>query len=416
MRQAPEILIVGSGVGGLTLALSLHGRGIGCRILEAAPRLEEIGAGINLLPHAVAVLERLGLEPRLRAAGVAMHELRLYSQHGQLIHAQARGLAAGQRWPQYAIHRAGLQSLLLEAVRQRLGPDAVQLGVRCMGVRQTESSVAAALVDSRSSMPLQPLHAEAVIGCDGIHSALRAQLHGGNDPLRYSGVAMWRGVARSPAFLGGHCMVLAGSLRVGKIVVYPIRAPEGPASQPLLNWVAEKLEPRITPQDWRATGHRDDLHWLQRDWQLEGLDVPALVRQTETVLRYPMVDKDPLPFWSEGRLTLLGDAAHPMYPFGSNGACQAILDAATLTDCLATSSSIPQALQRYEGIRRPATAEIVRLNRQCAPDSILDEVDRRSQGQPFEAIELLMPLHERQEILQRYSRLTATADTQHAVA
>jgi 2-polyprenyl-6-methoxyphenol hydroxylase-like FAD-dependent oxidoreductase len=416
MDQTPEILIVGGGIGGHTLALALHRRRIACRIVEAAPLLQEIGAGINLLPHAVAVLADLGLEPQLRAIGVAMQELRFYSEHGQLIHAQPRGLAAGHRWPQYSVHRAKLQQLLLEAVTQRLGRQALLLGVRCTGVQQSGPCVVAALADGRNAHPLPPLRADAAIGCDGIHSILRAQLHEGNDPLRYSGVAMWRGVVRAPAFLGGHCMVLAGSLRAGKVVAYPINEPEGNASDPLLNWVAERCEPRMTSQDWQAVGYRDDLQWLLRDWRLEGLDVPALVQRTETVLRYPMVDKDPLPFWTRGRVTLLGDAAHPMYPFGSNGACQAILDAATLADCLAATSDVPQALLHYEQIRLPATAEVVRLNRQCAPDSILDEVDRRSQGRPFDAIEELMPSHERQELLQRYSRLTAGANVRHAPA
>jgi 5-methylphenazine-1-carboxylate 1-monooxygenase len=408
MHRRDEILIIGSGIGGLTLALALHRRGMACRVVEAAPQLQEIGAGLNLLPHAVAVLAELGLEPQLRDAGVAVRELRFYSRHGQLIHAQPRGLDAGHGWAQVAIHRASLQSLLLQAALARIGAGSFQLGTRCLNIRQTNASIAADIVDSRTMQPLPSIHAAAAVGCDGIHSIVRRQLHGSDDPLRYSGIAMWRGVAYRPGFLGGSSMVLAGSLDAGKIVAYPIRR-RGLDSVPLINWVAEKRDAHMSQQDWHVAGDLADLQWAQRDWNIDGLDIPALMQQSDTILRYPMVDKDPLPFWTQGRVALLGDAAHPMYPFGSNGACQAILDAAVLAECLASSTDLPHALQRYERIRRPATAEIVWLNRQCPPDSILDEVDRRSAGRPFKTIESMMPEKERNEILQRYGRLTAGA-------
>jgi 2-polyprenyl-6-methoxyphenol hydroxylase-like FAD-dependent oxidoreductase len=406
MAKRPEILIVGAGIGGLTLALALHHRGIACRLVDAAPELQEIGAGINLLPHAVAVLAELGLEPHLAAAGVAVRELRFYTRHGQLIHAQPRGLAAGHATAQYSIHRASLQSILCDAALERIGAAALRLGARCSGIRQTGSSACADLIDSRTGQPLPSMNADAAIGCDGIHSVVRAQLLGGSDPPRYAGIAMWRGVARAPAFLGGRTMVLAGSLEAGKIVVYPIRSP-GDGSHPLLNWVAERRDARMSPQDWHATGDPAELRWLERDWRIDGLDVPALVRRTETILRYPMVDKDPLPSWTRGRVTLLGDAAHPMYPFGSNGACQAILDAAALADSLATSEDVSHALRRYELSRRPATSEVVLLNRRGSPDSILDEVDRRSTGRPFGSIDDVMTPAERDDILRRYVQVTS---------
>jgi len=407
MRHHRNVLIIGSGIGGLTLALALHRRGIACRLFDAAPRLQEIGAGINLLPHAVAVLAELGLEPQLAETAVATRELRFYSRHGQLIHAQPRGVAAGHPWPQYSIHRATLQSILLKAVLDRLGADSLHLGIRCTGLHQTAASVSAELVETTTGRPVPAMRGDAAVGCDGIHSVVRAQLLAAGDPPRYSGIAMWRGVARAPGFLGGSTMVLAGSLDVGKVVVYPIRRPDADGGEPLINWVAEKRDTRMSAQDWHACADPSELGWLERDWKIDGLDVPALVRRSETILRYPMVDKDPLSFWTRGRVTLLGDAAHPMYPFGSNGAGQAILDAAVLAQCLDHSDDIAQAFASYEQIRLPATAEVVLLNRRCSPDSILDEVDHRSGGRPFDAIDDVMPPAERNEILQRYARLTA---------
>ncbi|WP_063901209.1 FAD-dependent monooxygenase [Burkholderia ubonensis] len=403
MDNRTEVLIVGAGVGGLTLALALHNEGIACRIIEAASSLEEIGAGINLQPHAVDVLDRLGLGSALAARAAPISELRFFSRHGQLIHVQPRGRQAGFDHPQYAIHRARLQSMLLDAVRARLGDARLELGVRCLHADETQAGVS--VVTGHVDGSRQQRTVRALVGCDGIHSRVRALLHAGSDLPRYSGVTMWRGVGRAPSFLGGTAMILAGSLDAGKLVIYPLDPTSG-EDERLVNWVAEKRVANMSRQDWSAHGDATELAWVDREWGIPELDAPSLVHQTARILRYPMVDKDPLPFWSRGRITLLGDAAHPMYPFGSNGACQAILDAKTLAECLAANGDIEQALLDYERQRLPATRDVVLLNRECAPDAILDVVEHRSGGLRFQEIDDVMTSDERMSLLSRYARVT----------
>lgn len=403
MDNGTEVLIVGAGVGGLTLALALHSKGVACRIVEAASSLEEIGAGINLQPHAVEVLHRLDLSEALRTQAAPISELSFFSRHGQLIHTQPRGLQAGFDHPQYAIHRARLQSVLLDSVRERLGAARLELGVRCLDAHEAQDGVNVVTdhVDGRR----RHRTVRALVGCDGIHSRVRALLHEGNDLPRYSGVTMWRGVGWAPAFLGGSTMILAGSLDAGKMVIYPLDPARGEGRK-LVNWVAEKRVASMSRQDWSAHGDATELAWVDRDWGIPEVDVPSLIHRTVRILRYPMVDKDPLPFWSRGRITLLGDAAHPMYPFGSNGACQAILDAETLADCLAASETTEHALQDYERLRLPATRDIVLLNRECAPDAILDVVEHRSGGLRFPEIDAVMTRDERVSLLSRYARVS----------
>lgn len=404
MDSRMEVLIVGAGVGGLTLALALHKRGVACRIVEAASSLDEVGAGINLQPHAVEVFDGLGLGGALKAHAAPISELRFLSRHGQFIHAQPRGRVAGFSHAQYAIHRAQLQSLLLEAVCERIGDAQLELGVRCLNAHEASDGVS--VVTGHVDGSRRHRMVRALVGCDGIHSRVRTLLHEGDDVPRYSGVTMWRGVGCAPAYLGGSTMILAGSLDAGKMVIYPLDPASGGVGESRVNWVAEKRVALMSRQDWNAHGDATELGWVDREWGIPELDVPRLVHQTARILRYPMVDKDPLPFWSRGRITLLGDAAHPMYPFGSNGACQAILDAEVLAGCLAASRTTEQALQDYERQRLPATRDIVLLNRECAPDAILDVVEHRSGGVRFREIDAVMTRDERVSLLSRYARVS----------
>ena len=386
------ILIVGGGIGGLTLALELAARRVPHRVFEAAPEIRPVGVGVNLLPHATRILAGLGLEPALARSAVATAESRFYNRFGQLIYQEPLGRAAGLDWPQFSIHRADLQAALLE----RAG--GVELGKQCTGLEQNDEGVTLAFADGTSA------RGAAAIGCDGIHSAIRRQLHPGDGAPRYSGVNMWRGVTRWPAFLGGATMVRAGWLATGKMVIYPIRA-HADGTQ-LVNWVFEIETPHYQPWDWNRQARIEDFGAHVAGWKFDWLDVPELLRAAHTVLEYPMVDKDPLERWSFGRVTLLGDAAHPMVPRGSNGAGQAILDAHALATCLARERDPAAALAAYEAERLGPTSRVVLENRRNPPDAILREVYERTGDRPFARIEDVIGNAELKAISERYQRVS----------
>ena len=395
-----DVLIVGGGVGGLALALSLHQAGISSRVFEAVPAILPLGVGINLLPHAMRELSELGLQDALAARAIETRELAFYSRHGQFIYKEPRGRFAGYDWPQLSIHRADLHDVLLTAVRQRLGDDAVQLGHRCIQVDQDANGVTLHFDKA------QPQSGKLVVGCDGIHSALRRQLVPGEGPPKYSGVNMWRGAVRWPAFLGGDTMVSTGWMTVGKTVIYPVRpGTPGTGGLPLINWVAEIERPDAVRQDWTGRGRLADMMPAFSGLKFDWLDITAMIESTEEILEYPMVDRDPLPRWNLGRLTLLGDAAHPMYPRGSNGAGQAIIDARFLAGQIRKLGAGEAALAAYETVRNPATAKVVLTNRTDPPDAILREVWKRSGGKRFERIEDVISAAELQEMSDRYKKV-----------
>ena len=394
-----DVLIVGGGVGGLALALSLHQAGISCRVFEAVPEILPLGVGINLLPHAMRELSELGLQDELAARAIETRELAFYSRHGQFIYKEPRGRFAGYDWPQLSIHRADLHDVLLTAVKQRLGEDAVQLGHRCIQVDQDASGVTLHFDKT------QPRTGKLVVGCDGIHSALRRQLVPGEGLPKYSGVNMWRGTVRWPAFLGGDTMVSTGWMTVGKTVIYPVRpgTPET-AGRPLINWVAEIERPEAVRQDWTGRGRLADMMPAFSGLKFDWLDITAMIENTEEILEYPMVDRDPLPRWSLGRLTLLGDAAHPMYPIGSNGASQAILDAEALANCIEKLGETHAALAVYDAERRPPTSAIVLANRQNGPEQVMQMAEERAPD-GFRHVEDVISRQELEDIANRYKQI-----------
>ncbi len=381
MTDNADILIAGAGIGGLTLALTLHEAGIPCRICEAAPELRAVGVGINVLPHGAAELARLGLEDALAAVAVATRESIFFNRFGQLIWREPAGRAAGFAHPQFSIHRGDLHAVLLRAARERIGATRIHTGWQCLGFEQDQTGVTLRLRDR------PPVRGAALIACDGIHSAIRRQLYPDEGPPRYSGTNMWRGVTVWPRFLSGASMVRAGWLATGKMVIYPIRDAVDAAGRQLVNWVAEIETPRHHDRDWNRPGRLEDFLPAFADWHFDWLDIPAMIRAADAVLEFPMVDQDPLPRWSFERVTLLGDAAHPMVPRGSNGAGQAILDARALADCLAGAADLPAALARYEALRLGPTTNVVLTNRANPPDAILREVYQRTGDQPFARIE-----------------------------
>jgi 5-methylphenazine-1-carboxylate 1-monooxygenase len=400
-----EVLIIGAGIGGLTLALMLHQAGIPCRVFEAAPEIKPLGVGINLLPHAMKELAALGLEERLASKGVLTAEAVFFNRFGQLIHREKLGRAAGYAWPQISIHRGDLQATLVDALIERLGRDRLMLGWECIAVEQDGGAAIARFRDPAGRRELPAQQGLAVIGCDGIHSPIRRQLFPDEGEPIYSGVNMWRGVTRWPPILSGASMIRAGWFTHAKMVIYPIRSDIDAAGRQLVNWVVEIATEKYERWSWSRTARLEDFIAPMDAWHFDWLDVPAFLRAAEVILEYPMVDKDPLPRWSFGRVTLLGDAAHPMYPRGSNGAGQAIVDARALADALAASGDAPAALAAYDERRREATAKVVRANRATPPDAILGEVHHRTGDKPFAAIEDVISTEELLAITDAYKRV-----------
>ncbi len=391
-----DILIVGAGIGGLTLALELHRRSMPCRIFESAPEIRPLGVGVNLLPHATRVLTELGLQDALAKVAVETKEAAFFNRYGQLIYREPLGRAAGYAWPQFSIHRGDLQAVLLEAVRTRLGADRLHLGAHCEGFEQSANEVR---LGFRNGVPVS---GKAAVACDGIHSVIRKQLYPAEGEPRYSGVNMWRGVTRWQPILSGATMVRAGWLKGGKLVHYPIRSNIDAQGRQLVNWLWEIETPDYKRWDWNRAARLEDFIAGVEAWKFDWLDVPAFFRAADVVLEYPMVDKDPLPAWSFGRVTLLGDAAHPMYPRGSNGAGQAILDANCLARKMDQSPAIPAALKAYEAERLQPTANVVLENRRNPPDAILREIYERTGDRPFERIEAVISAQELRAISDRY--------------
>jgi 2-polyprenyl-6-methoxyphenol hydroxylase-like FAD-dependent oxidoreductase len=401
-----EVIIIGAGIGGLTLGLQLHRAGIPCRIFEAAPEIRPVGVGINVLPHATKELSALGLEEALAKAAVATREATFFNRFGQLIYSEPLGRAAGYEWPQFSIHRADLQGILLDAFRARAGVDRVLTGRRCTGVEQDAGGVTVRFDDPATGAALPPARGRIAVACDGINSAVRRQYYPDEGPPLYSGVNMWRGVTRWKPFLVGANMTRAGWLTTGKLVIYPIRNDIDEEGRQLVNWVAEIETPRYEKRDWNRAGRLEDFLPAFADWHFDWLDVPAFLKAADAVLEFPMVDQDPLPRWSFGRVTLLGDAAHPMVPRGSNGAGQAIVDTRALTDALLQHPNDAEAaLKEYEAIRLGPTAAVVLRNRRNPPDAILREVYERTGDRPFERIEDVISHDELVALTDAYKRV-----------
>ena len=398
-----DVLIIGAGVGGLTLALELHRRGIACRVFESAPEIKAVGVGINILPHANRVLDTLGLVPALAKVAVETKEAAFFNRFGQLIYREPLGRYAGYQWPQLSIHRGDLQTILLDAVKARIGADRVHLGAHLVSFQDATAKFR----DGAS------VTGRALIGCDGIHSVVRAQLYPNEGEPRYSGINMWRGVTRWKPVLSGASMTRGGWLKGGKLVHYPIRnnvdeAIDGTKRQ-LVNWLWEIETPSYKRWDWNRPARVEDFIADAESWKFVWLDVPAFFRAADVVLEYPMVDKDPLPAWTFGRATLLGDAAHPMYPRGSNGAAQAAIDARTLADCLKTEADGPAALKKYEAMRAPVAAKIVRTNREHPPDFINIKVEELTGDKPFGNLDDFITQDELRALSENYKRIAGFA-------
>ena len=408
MTDNAGTLIIGGGIGGLTLALCLHQLGLPCTVVEATADIQPIGVGINVLPHAVKVLAGLGLEQPLLEAGVETSAHLFFTRHGQQVYGEPRGRRAGYDVPQISIHRGHLHRLLLDAVRERIGAHRLLLGYRCTGVEQDATGVTAHFADASGTV-LPAIRATVAVGADGVHSVVRRQLVPGEPPPKYLGINMWRGVTRRPPFLDGATMVHIGWYATGCMVIYPIRNAVDAEGNQLINWLAQLETPLHDERRWDRRGRLEDFFSHFESFVYDWLNVPEMILAADMILEYPMLDQDPLPRWTEGRLTLLGDAAHPMVPRGSNGSGQAILDARCLADALAATTDQPAALQAYEAVRRPATTEVVLTNRRNPPDTVLREVYERTGDQPFDRLEEVIAPGDLARIIQNY-KVTAGFD------
>ena len=374
-----KVIIAGAGVGGLALALQLHARGIEAELYEQASEVRELGVGINVLPHSIRHLADLGLLPALDAAAIRTSELIYATGRGQHILRQPRGIAAGYDVPQFSIHRGRLQGVLHRAVLERLGPRSVTTDRRLTDHGQTEDGVTATFTDAAGGV--HTVEGDVLVGADGIHSALRGARHPDQGDPRWNGLVMWRGATWTKPFLDGHTMIIAGGMSA-KLVLYPLfDDPERPG-ETFMNWavcgkVAEAGAPLAIRDDWTKRGTLGEvMPHVEGRLDVAELDVKALIEATDAFYVYPMCDRDPLDVWTEGRVTLLGDAAHPMYPVGSNGASQAILDGVSLAAHLERAGVA--GLADYDAERRVATAEIVRLNRKGGPEGVIDLVESRA--------------------------------------
>jgi 5-methylphenazine-1-carboxylate 1-monooxygenase len=399
-----EITIVGGGICGLALAMNLQGRGIACRVYERAPEIRELGVGITLLPHAMREFTALGVGGQLLAAGIENIESCFFNRFGQLIYKEPRGKLAGYQYPEVGIHRGKLHRILFEAARDRIGADHVLTDRECVGLEQDEQGATVRFKETSSGRVLDPVRAHAVIACDGINSVIRKQFYP-DDAVAFAGINTWRGVTRRKPILTGKSYMRVGSILTGKLVIYPIVDDIDGEGNQLVNWMAEIKQESVGKNDWNKPGDLADFFAIYKDWRFDWLDVAEMIESADQILEYPMVDKDPVERWTFGRVTLAGDAAHPMYPRGSNGAAQAAIDARTLADLLAKHDDPRDALKAYEAARLAPTTKVVRTNRDHPPDFINIRVEELVGDRPFDNLDDYITQDELRALSENYKKI-----------
>jgi 2-polyprenyl-6-methoxyphenol hydroxylase-like FAD-dependent oxidoreductase len=397
-----KVAIIGGGICGLALALNLKQRGIEACVYERAPEIKPLGVGITLLPHAMREFAALGLSDQLLAAGIENRESCFFNRFGQLIYKEPRGKFGGYRYPEVGIHRGRLHMIMVEAARQRLGPQAVLTDHECTGIEQDNRGV------SIRFRGRDAVAADVAVACDGINSAVRKQFYP-DDKIAFAGINTWRGVTRRKPILGGRTYMRVGSILTGKMVIYPIIDNADAEGNQLINWMAEIKRDTFEQNDWNKPGDLADFFPLYETWRFDWLDVAQMIRDADQILEYPMVDKDPIARWSFGRVTLAGDAAHPMYPRGSNGAAQGAIDARVLADCLRGHTSPAEALKAYEDARAEPAARVVRTNREHPPDFINIKVEQLVGDKPFDDLDKYISQDELRALSDNYKRIAGFA-------
>ena len=403
-----KVIIAGAGIAGLVLALKLQRMGVEAEVFEMAPEMRPLGVGINLLPHAVAVIESLGLREAVAEKAIETSSLHYFNKFGQPIWNEPRGLAAGYPVPQFSVHRGEFQMLLYQTAIERLGADAIRLGHTFVGFEQDGDAVTATL--QRADGSTVQVRGDVLVGADGIHSAVRKALYTDDAPTRFAGRMLWRGVTEGEPYLDGRTMFMAGH-QDQKFVCYPISEPLRREGRSRINWIAELRVPGGTPprSDWNKKVDKSVFADSFADWRWDWIDVPAVIAGAQAIFEFPLVDRDTLPNWTFGRVTLMGDAAHAMYPIGSNGSAQAIVDAAYLVECFGLLrdkrlSSLDHALREYEADRLPKTTGIVLRNRLNGPEQVMQVAEERAPN-GFKHVEDVIPRTELEEIAARYKRV-----------
>ncbi len=397
-----EVAIIGGGICGLSLALNLRQRGIVARIYERAAEIKPLGVGITLLPHAMREFTALGIGDELFKAGIENRESAFFNRFGQLIYKEKRGKFAGYQYPEVGIHRGTLHLTLYEAAKAKLPAGAIALDHDCVGVDQDDGGVTVRFSNRDS------LRADVAIACDGINSPIRKQFYP-RDKLAFAGINTWRGVTRRKPILDGRTYMRVGSIRTGKIVIYPIVDDVDGDGRQLVNWMAEIQGDSPDQNDWNKPGNLADFLSIYENWRFDWLDVGQLIRDADQILEYPMVDKDPIDTWTFGRVTLAGDAAHPMYPRGSNGAAQAAIDARTLAELLRSNSDPRDALKAYEAARAQPAAKVVHTNREFPPDFINIKVEELVGDRPFDDLDQFITQDELKDLSENYKKIAGFA-------
>ena len=409
------VLIAGAGIGGLAMALTLHQIGVRCVVFESVRELKPLGVGINIQPNAVRELGDLGIgEADLDRIGVPAREWALVGLNGNDIYSEPRGRLAGYRWPQYAVHRGELQMLLHRTVVERLGTGAVRPGHRVAGYRNEADGTVTASVETADGM--HEVRGSLLVGADGMHSAVRAQMHPTQPPIHWGGAIMWRGVSPGVPIRTGASFVGLGTHR-HRLVFYPISPPDPVTGLATINWIAEvtvdAAEGRKSSGWFKPVAIADFIHHFD-GWTWDWLDVPDLLSRADGAYENPMIDRDPVPTWRDGRVILIGDAAHPMYPTGSNGASQAIMDTRALGAALVEHGLGEAALEAYDAKYCGPISQLVLRNRGAGPFGLLNLVDERCGG-TFDDIDDVIPAAERSAFMAGYKAAAGFAiDTLNA--
>ena len=370
-----KAIIAGAGIGGLSAALSLNKIGVDVKIYESVSEIRPLGVGINVLPHASRELIALGLQSELDKFAIRTRSMQYFTRRGKLVLSVPCGEYAGYNWPQYSLHRGEFQMMLLNVFKQRAGEDNVLTGHQLADFQQDEGSVTAHFIKPETGEKSLSETADVLIGADGLHSAARKKLYPNEGQPVFASMVCMRGSVESLPYLDGESMIICGDKRL-RLVSYPISKQAREQGRSHINWIAAIPKQTDSPleEDWNKLADAEELIKLYQDWQFDWLNVPQLISKTKKVFEFPVYDRDPLKQWTFDRVSLIGDAAHPLIPVSSSGAVHAIIDGRALAYALGTNSDVTKGLKAYEDDRLKKANQVVLASRQNGPDEVLEIV------------------------------------------